>query len=91
MPTPARPHKKTGPVPRVGPVVPTHVYISEELCEWAKHQPEGLSALVRLALEDLRARRTNTHDVSTLPSTDDAEAMRIATDLCAYWKEHGTP
>lgn len=34
-----------------------HLWIQTELREWAMHQPEGASALVRKLLEDERQRR----------------------------------
>jgi hypothetical protein len=52
------PRKKPGPVPRLGPVVQSHVYVPEDLFEWAKHQEEGFSALVRKLLLEERKRRT---------------------------------
>jgi hypothetical protein len=55
---PPQPRKKPGPVPRLGPVVQSHVYIPEDLFEWAKHQEEGFSALVRKVLAAERKRRT---------------------------------
>jgi len=53
-----RPQKKRGPVPRLGPVVQTHVYVPEDLFEWAKHQKEGFSALMRRLLAEEYARQT---------------------------------
>lgn len=42
--------KKRGPVPSVPPMVDTHVYLPENLLEWAKHQPGGFARLVRALL-----------------------------------------
>jgi hypothetical protein len=47
--------KKRGPV--ASGHVSTHVMLPEDLIEWAKHQPEKLSGLVRKALNDERRRR----------------------------------
>lgn len=53
------PRKRPGPTP--GP--PTRKYnvlLEEELGEWAKAQPGGLSELVRRLLKDLREQRSGT-------------------------------
>ena len=50
--------KKRGPV--ASGYISTHVMLPEDLIEWAKHQPEKLSGLVRKALSDERRRRKAT-------------------------------
>lgn len=50
--------KKRGPV--ASGYISTHVMLPEDLIEWAKHQPEKLSGLVRKALHDERRRRKAT-------------------------------
>ena len=49
--------KKRGPLPRLGPLVQSHVYLPESLLVWAKQQPERLSGLVRRLLEEERSRQ----------------------------------
>ena len=52
------PRKKRGPVPRLGPVVQTHVYIPADLVEWAKQHKEGMSGLMRRLLAQERERES---------------------------------
>ena len=47
--------RKPGPV-RGEPTKQYPVLLPEELGEWAKHQPEGLSALVRRLLREAKQR-----------------------------------
>jgi hypothetical protein len=48
--------KKRGRVPTVG-TDRYNVIIDEGMAEWAKHQPEGLSGLIRLVLAKEREER----------------------------------
>lgn len=52
--------KKRGPVKQMD-MVNTHVHLPAELVEWAKHQPERLSPMVRrLLTEERRKQQSNT-------------------------------
>jgi len=53
-----RVHKKRGPVKQAG-MVDTHIHLPAELLEWAKHQPERLSPMIRRLLTEER-RKTQT-------------------------------
>ncbi len=54
--------KKRGPVKQMN-MVNTHVHLPEELVEWAKHQPEKLSPMVRrLLAEERRKQHGDTRD-----------------------------
>lgn len=50
--------KRPGPVPRLGPMACCTLYVQRDLIDWAKHQPEGMSALVRRLLTEEQARRS---------------------------------
>src|SRR4029434_4749200 len=54
------PRKTPGPVPRRGIVVQSHVYVPEDLFEWAKK--EGFSALVRRLLAEEYKKQNQTHE-----------------------------
>jgi len=54
----ARVPKKPGPV-KQGGMVDTHIHLPAELLEWAKHQPERLSPMIRRLLTEER-RKTQT-------------------------------
>ena len=50
--------KKPGRTPAPGPPnYKRNILLPDELTDWAKEQPEGLSGLVRKLLEDERKRR----------------------------------
>ena len=48
-----KPEKRRGPVPVAGRVRTT-IYLDEALADWGKHQPGGLSELMRRLLEQER-------------------------------------
>ena len=50
--------KKRGPVKQAG-MVDTHIHLPADLLEWAKHQPERLSPMIRRLLTEER-RKTQT-------------------------------
>lgn len=54
-PTP-QPKKKRGPAKRMPTMVDTHLYLPQDLLDWAKEQPEGFAPLVRRLLTAARAR-----------------------------------
>jgi len=67
MDTLAPPKKKRGPVPKPN-MVSTRFYVHEDLKEWAKYQPEGLSELLRKLLEAERQRRTAPPSIPPSPA-----------------------
>lgn len=63
--------KRPGPVPVAGRVRTT-IYLDESLSEWGKHQPGGLSELMRRLLEQERSRLAGAQLTSS--PTDSASA-----------------
>lgn len=56
MPPHGQSKKKRGPVARKN-MVDTHLYLPEDLLEWAKHQEGGFANLVRQLLHEARQRK----------------------------------
>jgi hypothetical protein len=50
--------KKPGPIPTPGRVRTT-IYMDEEITEWGKRQPSGLSELIRRLLIEEKTRQEN--------------------------------
>lgn len=49
--------KRPGPARKLQRMVDTHLYLPEDLLEWAKDQPEGFAGLVRALLREEHRRR----------------------------------
>ena len=46
--------RKRGPIKRLPAMVDTHIFMPEDLADWAKAQPNGMAALVRELLRKAR-------------------------------------
>ena len=59
LPEPPPQRKRRGPIPRLGVQIGVHVKLPPDLVEWAKNQPEGMSALIRRLLAEEQQRRSS--------------------------------